>query len=227
MTERSFSIKELMAAGKISDAIAHAMCPEMLQTPKHLGGQNMEAREAERTAALVSLGRKSVIFRHANDLSERAGAIEELYPILYEAKDRRGRSIAPFSESWIRCIAGAALEELRDDKCIECHGAGQVPMTNQAVEGRQPMMICGKCGGGLLRKNFSEDSRIARLTAEWLKLYPPHPDDSEAPTAVAQMMRGHRRLNTLIFAIEFAKGKLLEAERIASEQAAKMLERWK
>lgn len=222
MTARA-SIKELLAASKLGEAAGAAMCPEMLQVPKKAGGQEMAAEEAERTAALVSLGRKAVIFHHGGSVHERAGAIDELLPMLERARNRHGRRIVHFAEVVTRCVAAVALEELRADKCTVCHGKGQIQVAN--VEGRQPTTMCPKCSGGLLRR-FNEDERIGRLAREWLAMCPADPEDKTAVSEVAKELRKHSRLRELLFAIDYAKGKLLEAERVVTEQSEKMVERW-
>lgn len=229
MSAKPFSfIKESLAADKpaTAQAAGAAMCAEIYEFPKKQGGRDLTANEAHRIVALVSLGKKTILFRHGNRAEERLGAIDELSVILKNAKHRNGRRKVPFDVVTCRCIAGVALAELAIDMCPACMGAGQVRMTNQ-TEGRQPMMACPTCSGKLKRV-YKEDERVDSLAAEWLLQHPQEPEEkqTEIRRAIAKDLRAHPKLSDLTDAIDYAKKRLIEAERVATEETARMLERW-
>lgn len=222
-------IKESIAANRIATAQATgaAMCPEVYQLPRAEGGQDLSPNEAHRAVMLVSLGKKSILFRHGNDAGERTGAIEELAAMLKKARDRRGLARVPFAQQICACIAGAALYELAVDKCFACNAAGEVPDHDvKQLEGRQPMRVCPSCMGAR-RRRHTEDERIQCLAKEWVQAFPAQRvDDPEAVTIVAKSLRNHARLRELLLGIDYAKGILLEAERVATENTARMVEKW-
>jgi hypothetical protein len=93
--------------------------------------------------------------------------------------------------------------------------------TKTPVGGRQPMTICHTCSGSRKRK-YDTDERVLALAKAWAGIM--GVDDSGG--SIAQEMRADKRLQAHLEAIEWARGKLLEAERMAVEGTAEMLERW-
>lgn len=230
MRRKTFAlVKEAVATGSHADALGGAQVAKVYQIPERphkvrhgrstvavSGGRNLTANEAHRIVALVSLGKRSVLFRIGNDVRERGGAIHELATFLRDRKDK-----TPFPENVRRCIAAAALDELAHDKCPVCKGRGVIPMVADA-EGRQPMAQCPSCAGSLKRR-YSDDERILKLAREWANVNPKEPGDV---TVIAGELRKHPRLHALLASIGTARAILIEAERVAIEETARMAERW-
>lgn len=224
MKAKTFArVKEAIAAAQpaANEAVASATVRDLALARDETAGQSGE--DAARRAAMVSLGKKSILFRFGNAQNERSGLIEELGAIM--ANDAR------YPSHLQAVIAGTALHELTFDKCGTCFGRGEVQDHSiQGREGRQPMKQCDSCGG-MKRVRFKEDERIqllARLIAADAKI--DHEDDTayhEFVTFTAKELRSSRRLREILSAVGFGKQKLLEAEREATEGAAFALERAK
>lgn len=229
MKARMFSgVKEQLAASRpaAADAAGGAQCAEVLQMPRKLGGQDLSAGEAHRVAAQISLGKKCILYRHGNDIGERAGAIDELSTMLKRDRMRGGNSKVPFDMRVCNCIAAAALDELAFDRCAVCLGRGQVPDHGvEALEGRQPMKQCERCKGAK-RLRWDEDQRIATLARAWVAAFHTTEDPAAAVAIISRTLRMDRRLRAFLSAIDFGKNLLLSAERVAVEQAGVMLEFW-
>lgn len=208
-------VKEGIAAGRKNslEAAGAAMCAEVYQiprTPKTPEARNLTAEEAHRIVAMVSLGKKSILYRLGNMAQERRGAIDELSSMLLRRKPN-GR---PFAKALVRAIAGTALHELAFDVCASCKGSGVIRDHDlQALEGRQPMKVCPTCMGAK-RFRFNEDQRTKRLAEEW------RPDDAKA---AAKELRASARLGAILAAVDTGRATLLEAERIAVEESGYML----
>ena len=230
MNPKAFAItKEGMAANhpNVAQAAGAAQCAEILQMPRAKGGQDLEAEAAAKVVGQISLGKKTLMTRHSNVLSERAGAIDELCVMLELAVYRDGERRVPFEVEICRCIAATALDELTFDGCSLCFGRGQVRDHNlDKLEGPQPMMECPRCKGKR-RLRFNEDQRVENLAREWVAAFPGQPlNDPEAVRLVGNALRKDERFRKISSAVDYAKGVILESERIAVEQAGLMLERW-
>ena len=223
MKARQFALtKESIAASRTAatQAVASAQVADIALARAANSGRDGE--DAARRAALVSLGKKSVMYRFGNAQNERSGAIEELVPIL--RADLRGVALPVHL---LDVIAGAALQELTDDRCFTCFGRGLVPDHSvEGREGKQPMRICDKCNG-MLRRKFDEDARIKGLAQQYVarsKLrIESHAELDSLVAAADKQIRKSRQLRPLLNAVDFAKGVLLSAERAAVEGAAKAL----
>lgn len=227
MRAKTFAlVKESMARGGEAGAVGGAQVAEVFQIPTAAhtrvvgmhkvrveGGRNLDADGAHRIVAQVSLGKHSVLFRLGHDPKERAGVIDELSIMLKRSRNK-GRTV-PFSMKVCRLIAAAACDELALDMCPTCWGAGEVRMKGAEIEGRQPMTVCPTCSGAK-RRRYTEDERIARLAKAW---------GGDAKRN-AKELRAHKRLHEIIAAIDSAKGMLIESERVAVEEVARMSERW-
>jgi hypothetical protein len=244
MSRKAFAItKEELAAGRLADAVGSAQNAKVFQTPREgfvvihgkrhriTGGRNLDADEAHRIVALVALGKKSIVFRSQRNrrpidgaqASERAEAIQDLAHML---KRSRTSDTSTFAMNICRCIASVAMDELAIDMCEACAGAGEMPDHNlQQLEGRQPMKVCPTCMGSR-RRRYNDDQRITSLAKAWISHYPAQPlDDPAAVSVVAASLRKHKQCQRMLAAIVFAKGILLEAERVATEETARMVER--
>lgn len=213
---------EDLACGRLSDAAAGAMVAEVYQFHRRL-----DANDAHRRAAMVSLGKHSKLFRHGNDAKERAHAVEELTIMLLRSKTHTGRRLIAFPANICKCIAETAIDELAIDICPTCSGAGEIPDHSLKLEGRQPMTPCTTCHGSL-RRSYSDDERIKKLACAWIGVFPEQPlADPAAVSVVAASLRKHPRLGPMLDAVTYAKRELLAAERIAIEETARMVERWR
>lgn len=211
--------KEEIATTGLCDAVGGAQVAEVYQIAR---GRNLDAAEAHRIVAQVSLGKHSILFRLGNDARERKGALDELTAMLRGAKTKRGEMRFPFNMRISRCIAGVALNELAIDMCFDCKGAGVVPDHDIAgLEGRQPMKVCPACMGAK-RRRYGEDERVLSLAKEWCAQHGGAPEDA---TVIAETFRSERRMEEMVSAINYAKGELITCERVATEETAKMLER--
>jgi hypothetical protein len=191
------------------------------------GGRNLDANDAHRIVAQVSLGKHSMLFRLGNDPKERAPAIGELTFILQRARRKVGGRLVPFPQNVCECVATVALDELTIDMCPTCSGAGVVrDHSLEDLSGPQPMRQCPSCAGSL-RRRYTDDERIMALAKAWIAAFSAKPlDDPGAPSIVANSLRKHPHLQKLLYAIEYAKHELLAAERVAVEETARMVGRW-
>jgi hypothetical protein len=209
--------KEQIASDKIADAAAAAMEARIYELPRKQGGMDMRAEDAAHRAAMVSLGKRSILFRLGNRPDEMKGAIEELVEMLMLARDKVGRRRVDLDVRTCGLVAQVALLELAHDRCQECLGRGEVEDHSlKGLEGRQPMRVCGSCMGQK-RRRYDEDERIIALGRCAA------PNDS---VKAAKLLRRDKRLTQIVRAVEFAKGELLAAERVAVEGAGLMIERW-
>lgn len=214
---RAFSsVKELMAADKLSDATAAAMVPELLQQNPTIDSpecRGLTPQEANRIVNLVSLGKANNLFRHGNRAHERQVAMEQLAAIIKAEKTRGGQPRFRFSLRFSEAVALAAIDELAVCMCPECSGARVVPMyEHNPAEGRQPMVQCPMCHGSGAREYTDDDRR-----------------DAVRETAESRSVGGEeveRCLPRSPAAVSWARTKLLEAERVAVEETGRMLERW-
>jgi hypothetical protein len=220
MRARTFAkVKEDISAGKpaANEAVGSAQVRNLHEYDPFTKTVKSAGPDAARRAALISLGKKSILFRFGNAQNERSGAIEELGAIL------RG-SASKYPVHLTAVICGTALHELTFDQCGTCFGRGEVQV--QDLEGRQPMSICGTCNG-LKRTRFKEDERIpllARYIAATAKI--DHENDieyHEFVTFTAKELRSSRRLREILHAVDFATGLILDAERASVEGAAQAL----
>lgn len=231
MNPKAFALtKESLAADRpeAAQAAGAAMCAEVLQFPAtknpDTNGRNLEAVEAHRIVAQVRLGKHSILYRLGNDASERAEAVDELATILKRAKDKKGQSRFGFDVRICNCIAATAIDELAFDNCKPCMGSGVVRDHDlPALEGRQPMRVCGACQGQK-RHRFTEDQRITKLAEEWVRAFGFGQEVADLHI-IAKGIRRHKRLRDILGAVDYAKGELLTCERVAVEETGLMLER--
>jgi hypothetical protein len=239
-------MKEEIAADRPAVAAAGgaAMCAEVLQFPvkgvvevggkqyEISGGRNLEANEAHRIVAMVSLGKKSILFRLGNHPLERVGIVDELGAIIKSTKNKQGNLRFRFDFRVCNCIAATAIDELAKDQCFTCNGAGvERDHDVQALEGPQPMRVCSACMGAK-RRRYSEDERVLNLAKEWILAFQEstwHKADragrEDMIATIANGIRRHRKLHEMMSATDFAKGKLIECERVAAQETGAMLER--
>lgn len=109
--------------------------------------QIARAKDAERTAALCSLGVDLIRFKFANIEAARLDAEDRLALALtwrHKADDlsdrERGR------------VARWAVREWGIDLCPRCKGAGKTPDFVVPIEGKQPMSECVDCWGSGKRR---------------------------------------------------------------------------
>lgn len=239
-------MKEEIAANRPAVALAGgaAMSAEVLQFPKKgtvdinghryetRDGRNLDANEAHRIVAQVSLGKKSILFRLGNHPGERDGILEELGIMLRRAKDKKGDSRWGLDTATCRIVAASAIYELTVDQCFKCQGAGEVRAhENEDLEGKQPMMVCPTCHGAR-RWRYTEDQRIAKLAEEWILLVDRKTWDDAAIgqrkdmiSTVGASLRKNKKIGDMLSAIDWGKGKLIECERVAAQETGAMLER--
>lgn len=216
--KRYAQTREAVAADRISDATAAAMVAQVYALPRRKGGMDLSAADASRRAAMVSLGKRFMLFRLGSRMEELPHAVEELVVMLRKPKNAGDRPIVDLDVRRCAWVATAAIYELTFDRCGTCLGRGQVvDHTVQGLEGRQPMRECGTCHGQK-RRQLNEDERIGFLARAI------NPLDHGA---AAKILRHDPRLkNTVMNGVSAAKSVLLEAERIAVEGAGLMVERW-
>lgn len=220
--KRYSTTKEAISADRLSDATAGAMVAQVYELPKKHGGMDMDALTAARRAAMVSLGKRSMLFHFGNRHEEAAPAVEELVAILRNPRDPRELTGPPQVKQPVhKCawIARAALYELTFDRCGSCFGRGEVEDHNLKIEGRQPMKSCETCFGSG-RRRYNEDFRIKTFARAV------NPED-EAGAEKSLRKMPSRELHALLDCVNVAKGVLLAAERVAVEGTGLMLERWK
>jgi hypothetical protein len=222
-------LKERIAAGGLSAEVGGAQVAEVYQIEKAKKGRDLSAEDAERIAADVGLGRKSMLFRLGNHPLERAGVIDQLGESLKRAEGRHGGRIVPFNIALCRCIAAVAIDELALEMCFTCKGAGQVrDHDHQKLEGKQPMKPCPTCAGAK-RWRYGEDERVKNMAKAWTSQagmrFESEAECLDAQRAVAEQLRSDR-LQALINSIEYARQRLLAAERVAVLETAGMCERW-
>lgn len=216
ISRKSFArVKEAIAAcrPKAAEAVASAQVLDIGLARDPQSGRSGE--DAARRAALVSLGKKSILYRFGNAQNERSGAIEELVLIL-KAEGRK------FSHPWTAIVAATALHELKDSQCQVCRGRGVVPdHAVEALEGRQPMRECGGCHGQK-RRRWNEDDRVLMMARFFVDLTVTAETGEEfnaLTSDAATALRKSRRLADMRHAVDFAKHVLIDAERAAVEGA--------
>lgn len=185
-------------------------------------GRDGEA--AARQAALISLGKKSVMYRFGNAQNERSGAVEELEAILL-GDGRR------FFHPWPEVVAATALHELTFDRCGVCFGRGEVPDHSGAETiGRQPMRECGECKGQK-RVRHNEDARVLTMARHFVATtkikHESIAEYEEHVTISGTVLRKSKEFRELVNAVDYCKHVLIEAERAAVEGAAVALGRMK
>lgn len=109
--KRRADVKVAIAAGRLAAQLGAAQIPEAYP-----------ARDAERQIALVSLGKRSIMYRIGLDATERPFAIEELATMLKRARGRgrEPRWALPIGD--LRVAAAIALDGLAVDLCPKCGG---------------------------------------------------------------------------------------------------------
>jgi len=195
-------IKEAMAAGKFPAESGASQIPEVIVAQSD---GRLDFKDAERISAMRAMGKANTLFRHGSNAKERETVIDFLWVMVKREETREGKPRWRFPKTTCKCVAMVAADETCWDVCPTCKGAGVVPMdfANSPPEGRMPMVTCGTCQGTRKRR-YTLDERAKALIAE---------------------IRKDKRLHGFIEAIEWCRGKLLEAERMAVEGAAQMLER--
>lgn len=222
MRPKTFSVvKEGIAAAKpaATEAVASAQIVDRVLAAANSG---RDGEAAARRAAMMSLGKKSILFRFGNAPSEREGIVSDVGEIL------KGDG-KQFPINLVDVIAGTALHELTFDRCVTCLGRGLVPDHSvEAMVGRQPMKTCPTCIGQK-RRRFSEDARVnvlARHIAAEARINHESDDEyNDFVTFTATELRSSRRIREVLRAVDFAKSILLDAERAAVEGAAIQSER--
>lgn len=127
--------------------------------------QVARAKEAERTAALCSLGVDLIRFKLAHIPGAKADAEDKLCAVLswknaesmssWNLKVSAGRRYA---------VARWAIQEWAIDVCPSCLGAKE--MKAHDIEGAQPMLICVTCSGTGKRR-YSDQERLDALGGEF------------------------------------------------------------
>jgi hypothetical protein len=224
LRSRTFAkVKEGMAVGLLSDATSAAMVPEIYQQPKDAGGRDMDAAEAHRIVSLVAMGKACNLFRHGNMPKEREVAIDYLTCMVKNSKLASGSSRWRLSIHLCRCVAAVAVDELCWGVCPTCKGARVVPMSMTEIQGIQPMIGCPTCHGDGKRRHW-ENERLDALRVAWnaARIHVSRGvfRDTFNPASLS------KRRRDLLEAVEWAKSKLLEAERVATEETIAMVERW-
>lgn len=227
MSRRAFSVtKEQLAAGRLGEAVGTAQVAQIHMLPRRLGGKDMDGPQAARLSAMVSLGKKVVLFRHGSFVAERQGVIEECAALFAPVDvptglvDHHARVNLPPHRC--KVVVAAALHEIAFDKCDTCFDRGEVQDHSiQALIGRQPMRICETCKG-TKRRRFNEDERVEELAREMT------PAKAKAGTLddnkkwLREMSAEARKM---LSAVDYAKSVLLEAERVATAETARSLGR--
>lgn len=211
ISQRAFgSIKEALAKDQLSDAVGAAQVPETYSVPKDRGGRDLTDEEAKRIAGLVSTGRNLLLLVAAQgkDREREAGmVVEDLFRIIRKAKVKRKMRF-DFDKAMCKAVARLAVNEFVNSQCGTCFGAGEVRL-NADTQGRQAMISCHSClGTGLVKHGNTE--RAERLA---VLLGATTDSVSKAP-----------RLNEIMLCVDWSKGRLGEAIRMAVEETAYQLE---
>lgn len=211
ISQRAFgSIKEALAKDQLSDAVGAAQVAQAYAIPKDRGGRDLTDEEAKRIAGLVSTGRNLLLLVAAQgkDREQEAIAVaEDLFRIIRRAKVKRKMRF-DFDKTMCKAVAKLAVNEFVNSQCGTCFGAGEVRL-NADTEGRQAMISCHNClGTGLVKHNNNE--RTEKLA---ILLNIPGDVVSQTP-----------RLNEIMVCLDWSKGRLGEAIRLAVEETAYQLE---
>lgn len=221
LSAKSYAIlKEAMATGAFPAESGASQIAEVIVAQS---GGRLDARDAERVSAMRAMGKANNLFRNGKNPAERKTAVAFLWRMVKREETREGRPRWRFSKTTCVCVSTVAVDETCWDACPTCQGAGVVPMgfSEQKIDGRQPMTTCHTCMGSRKRK-YDTEERVAALAKAWAGIM--GVDDADG--SIAREIRADKRLRGFIDAIEWGRGKLLEAERMAVEGAAEMLERW-
>lgn len=208
--------KLAIAAGRVPCALGAAQIPEVQER------ETGDVKAALRVVAQVSLGKRSILFRVGNLATERGEALDELALMMLTRPRRSGKFFRhrPLCREALRCIAAVALDELTADLCNACGGRGEMQVVGDA-EGRQPMMPCYTCAGTGIHKP-EEHERVVMLSREMVRQRCCTSEES-----VEHAIEQYGPVAFLMDEIDRARALILEAERVAVEETAKMLERWR
>lgn len=211
ISQRAFgSIKEALAKDQLSDAVGAAQVAQAYAIPKDRGGRDLTDDEAKRIAGLVSTGRNLLLLVAAQgkDREHEALAVaEDLFRIIRRAKVKRKMRF-DFDKTMCKAVAKLAVNEFVNSQCGTCFGAGEVRL-NADTQGRQAMISCHSClGTGLVKHGNNE--RTDKLA---VLLNIPRDVVSQTP-----------RLNEIMNCLDWSKGRLGEAIRLAVEETAYQLE---
>lgn len=211
ISQRAFgSIKEALAKDQLSDAVGAAQVAEAYAIPKDRGGRDLTEEEAKRIAALVFTGRNLLLLvasRGKDRNDEAIKVIDDLFRLIRRAKVKR-RMRFDFDKAMCRAVAELAVNEFINSQCGTCSGAGQVRL-NADAQGRQAMISCHSClGTGLVKHNASERSEKLAVLLK----------------ATTDAISKTPRLDEIMACLDWSKGKLGEAIRLAVEETAYQLE---
>ncbi len=117
---------------------------------------------ASRDALLVSLGRDLIALKHGGREASLWPAIGNLAEVLSWTSHRL--DLKPWQRT---AVARWALVEWVEDACGTCTGKGQIPMHQEAAEGRQGMKQCPTCSG-IGKRRYSDEERLKALGLAWL-----------------------------------------------------------
>ena len=142
---------------------------------------------------LTSLGRRLIAYKSAELIVERLedtpvtdefeiakvamnrelrASTEELATQIKHVQKRRalrGKKGRRFNQHERSLIALVAIQEFTRDYCRSCQGAGEIPTSEEAIEGKQPTQECPVCRGNL-RHIFTDREREDMFIDYALKL---------------------------------------------------------
>lgn len=133
--------------------------------------QIVRAKDAERTAALASLGVDLIRFKLANQASAKHDAEDKLSAVLAwaNAAGKSAWGIRTSARERDR-ISRQAVVEWAIDFCPTCSGKGEIP-DHDCHTGAQPMKVCpaDRGCGGTGKRRYSDAERIEAMGESFAK----------------------------------------------------------